>query len=64
MKPENMIAMLIVTANEKKKRPTTPPIRRIGMNTATSDSVIERTVKPISLEPLIAASKGAMPSST
>ena len=58
------MAMLIVIANEKKKRPTMPPMNRIGMNTATSDSVIESTVKPISFAPLIAASNGFMPSST
>ena len=35
-----------------------PPIRRIGMNTATSEMLIERTVKPISLAPRSAASSG------
>ena len=33
------------------------------MNTATSDSVIEMIVKPISRDPLSAASNGRMPSS-
>ena len=28
-----------------------PPINRIGMNTATSERLIERTVKPISRAP-------------
>ena len=56
--------MLIVMANSKKKRPTMPPMNRIGMNTATSDSVIDSTVKPISLAPLMAASNGFMPCST
>ena len=34
-----------------------------GMNTATSDSVIERMVKPISREPSSAACSGGFPSS-
>ena len=63
-KPDNRMAMLIVIANSKKKRPTMPPIKRIGMNTATSEMVIDSTVKPISLAPLMAASNGFMPCST
>ena len=42
----------VVTANSRKSRPTMPPIRRIGMKTATSETLIEMTVKPISLRPL------------
>ena len=64
MKPDSRIAMEMVMANEKKKRPTTPPMNRIGMNTATSDRVIEMTVKPISRAPRMAASNGFMPCST
>ena len=64
MNPESRIAMLIVMANSKKNRPTMPPMNRIGMNTATSETVIDTTVKPISLAPRIAASKGGMPCST
>ena len=30
MKPESRMAMLIVMANSKKKRPTMPPMNRIG----------------------------------
>ena len=37
---------------------------RMGMNTATSDRLIERTVKPTSLEPSMAAWKRGMPAST
>ncbi len=33
-----------------------PPMKTIGMNTAASEMVMERMVKPISLEPTIAAS--------
>ena len=32
-----------------------PPIRRIGMKTATSETLIEMTVKPISWAPFNAA---------
>ena len=42
---------------------TMPPISS-GMNTAISDALIETMVKPISPAPLMAASTGAMPSST
>ena len=62
-KPDNKMAKLIVIANSKKKRPTIPPMKRIGMNTATSEMVIDSTVKPISLAPLMAASYGFMPCS-
>ena len=52
-----------VTANSRNSRPTMPPINRMGMNTATSDTLIERTVKPISCAPCSAACSGFMPSS-
>ena len=64
MKPDSRMAMLIVMANSKKKRPTMPPMNRIGMNTATSEMVIDTTVKPISRRPVMAASNGFMPCST
>ena len=41
-----------------------PPMKRIGMNTATSDSVIDRIVKPISRLPSRAAWNGGFPIST
>ena len=56
--------MLMVTANSRNMRPTTPPMNRTGMNTATSDSVIDRMVKPISLLPRNAAANGVSPAST
>ena len=62
-KPDSAMAMLIVMANSKKKRPTMPPMNRIGMNTATSDMVMDSTVKPISVAPRMAASNGFMPCS-
>ena len=52
-----------VTANSRNKRPTIPPIMRIGMNTAISDTLMESTVKPISFAPRSAASIGRTPSS-
>ena len=58
------MAMVTVTANSWNTRPTTPPMSSTGMNTATSDRVIERIVKPISPLPFSAASNGVMPSST
>ena len=30
--------MVIVTANSRKTRPTTPPMKSTGMNTATSET--------------------------
>jgi len=57
------IAADSVTANSRNSRPTTPPMRRIGMNTATSETLIESTVKPISRAPRRAASMGAIPAS-
>ena len=62
-KPDTRIATVIVTANSRNTRPTTPLISSTGMNTATSEKVIERIVKAISLEPFSAASNGFMPSS-
>ena len=62
--PEIRIAVVIVTANSRNRRPRIPLMNRIGMNTAASDIVIDRMVKPTSLEPLSAASSGASPAST
>ncbi len=63
-KPEARMAIEIVTANSWNSRPTMPPMNRTGMNTATSDMVIDRMVKPISFEPSIAAWNGVFPIST
>ncbi len=49
-KPETRIATEMVTANSRNTRPTTPPMNSTGMNTATSDNVIDTMVKPISRE--------------
>ena len=53
--PETSTAITIVTANSCSSRPTMPLMNTIGMNTAASDTVIDRIVKPISADPSIAA---------
>src|SRR3989442_6536225 len=58
---ETPMATLRVAENSGKSRPTIPPMRRIGRKTATSDTDIERTVKPTSREPLRAAWNGDSP---
>ena len=61
---ETTMAMLSVTENSRKSRPTMPPMSKSGMKTASSDTVIDTMVKPISRAPRNAASLGAMPCST
>ena len=58
--PEIRIATAMVTANSLNSRPSTPPMNSTGMNTAASDSVIDTMVKPISPDPVSAASSGAL----
>ena len=53
-----------VTANSRNRRPTMPPMRRIGINTATRERLMEMTVKAISRDPRRAACSGAIPFST
>ena len=53
-----------VTANERKSRPTTPPIRSRGMKTASREAVMEMMVNPICRAPLSAARIGVSPCST
>ena len=52
---DTMMAAESVTANSRKRRPNIPPMSRMGMNTATRETLIERTVKPISRAPSKAA---------
>ena len=54
--PENRMAMMMVTANSCSSRPTMPPMKTMGMNTAAREMVMDRMVKPISLAPFMAAS--------
>ena len=56
-------AAVTVTANSRNSTPTMPPISSSGMNTATREMVMETMVKPISPEPLSAASSGVSPAS-
>ena len=60
---EIMTATDSVTANSRNSRPTCPPMNSSGMNTATSDRLIDSTVKPTSRAPRSAASKRSMPAS-
>ena len=60
---EMMTVTASVTANSRKRRPTTPPMKSRGMSTAMSETVSERMVKPICSAPLRAASIGGSPSS-
>ena len=55
-KPEIRIATTMVTENSCSSRPTMPCMNSTGMNTATSDSVIDRIVNPISRDAMNAAS--------
>ena len=52
-----------VTANSRNSRPVCPPMNSRGMNTATSDRLMESTVKPTSRAPSSAALKRSMPAS-
>ena len=51
-KPEIRIATMMVTANSWNRRPRMPLMNSTGMNTAASERVIERIVKPISRDAL------------
>ena len=57
MTNETRMAVERVTANSRNNRPTIPPMSRIGVKTATSERLIERTVNPTSRAPLSAASR-------
>src|ERR1700680_3259727 len=63
MNSDTTMATLSTTANSRKSRPTMPPIIKMGINTATSDALMEMTVKPISRATLIHAAYGAIPDS-
>ena len=60
---DTRIATLSVTANSRKSRPTTSPMKRSGISTAISDTVSETIVKPICSEPRSAAWSGGSPCS-
>ena len=48
-------AATMVSPNSWKNLPTMPPMKPIGRNTATIDSVVASTARPISCVPSIAA---------
>ena len=58
---ETAIASDSVSANSRNSRPTMPPISRIGRNTATSEMLIDNTVKPTSRAPSNAACMRDLP---
>ena len=58
---ETAIAKASVTENSRNTRPTTPLMNSSGMKAATSDTLIEITVKPIWRAPSSAARIGVMP---
>ena len=60
---DTAIASVIVTANSWNSRPMMPPMKVMGMNTATSDSEIDTTVNPICRAPSNAAWSGDLPMS-
>jgi hypothetical protein len=60
---ETAIDAVTVSANSRNMRPMIPPISKTGMKAATSERLIDSTVKAISRDPLSAASNGDMPSS-
>ena len=60
---EISMAADITTANSRKNRPTTSPMNMMGTNTATSEMLIESTVKAISREPASAACSALLPPS-
>ena len=58
---ETAIAKASVTENSRNTRPINPVMNRSGMNAATSEMLMESTVKPICRAPSMAARNGDMP---
>ena len=58
---EIAMAKVSVSENSRNSRPTTPPMNSSGVKAATSETLIEITVKPIWRAPSIAARSGDMP---
>ncbi len=54
-------AAATVIPNSKKKRPTMPPMKATGTNTAMIVKVVAMTARPISAVPSRAASKWSLP---
>ena len=60
---EMPMATASVTANSWKSRPTTSPMKSSGIRTATSETVSDTSVKPISFAPSRAACSAGLPCS-
>ena len=60
---DTTMANTSVTENSRSRRPTMPSMNRSGMKAATSETLIEITVKPICRAPSSAARIGEMPRS-
>ena len=60
---DTTMAKVSVNENSRNSRPTIPSMKISGVNAATSDRLIDSTVKPICLAPSSAAGYGAMPCS-
>ncbi|MDT4836824.1 hypothetical protein FQZ97_705380 [compost metagenome] len=54
-------AATMVMPNSWKNLPMMPPMKPMGRNTATMDSVVASTARPISCVPSMAASNGRLP---
>ncbi len=59
--PDTRMAVAMTTENSRNNRPTTPPRKRSGINTAVSESVMDKMVNPTSAAPSIAACIGGAP---
>ena len=60
---DTAMVIVMVIANSRNSRPMMPPISSSGMNTATSEMLIDMIVKPISRAPLSVACSGDSPAS-
>ncbi len=60
---DTRIESVTTMANSWKRRPIVPGMKKIGMNTATSEIEIDITVNATSFAPRTAASNGRMPAS-
>ena len=61
---DTRIAKAMVRPKEFMNRPTMPPMKATGRNTATSEKVVASTARPISRVPSMAACIGGSPFSS
>ncbi len=57
-------AVVSTTENSRNRRPTMPPMNKMGVNTATREMEMDTTVKPTSRAPRRAARRGLSPISS